>query len=291
MEANRTMKTPHAWKARLLDGATALCETLCGRRALNHLAAYCYWRSRGENLDDPERNGEFGVLKVAARGLLGVSPVAVDVGANVGDWTNEFLRTNSGGRVYAFEPAAETFAQLRRRFAADGRIACQPLAISDRAGEARMAVWPDYSGSNSMHDFVGGAGMRMEKVETVTGDDVLRSHGLAKIDWLKIDVEGHEIQVLRGFRRSLEERRIRFVQWEYNKTWIAARTSLRDAFELLEPAGYKLCKLRPKSPLRYTRYRAALDNYCYSNWLAITEEDYPRFAALTKPDERTGDDW
>jgi FkbM family methyltransferase len=285
------MRTENSFKAAVLDATIRALEVAPGRRALNRIGGYLYWRTRGENLDDPARNGENRLLEILARRVLGPRPVALDVGANVGDWAALFVQASDGGRVFAFEPVAGTFGALQRRFAGEPRAECRQIALSDRAGPAEMHLGEALSGSNSLHVAPESAAPRAETVALMTGDAFLAEHGIESVDVVKIDVEGHEIAVLRGLGRTIAAQRVRFIQWEYNKTWLASRTSLGDAFALLAPAGYRLCKVRPRGLLHYAAYRPALDNFCYSNWLAVAERDFAALGAQIRIETDTAGDW
>ncbi len=285
------MRTENQFKAKFIDLTIAGLETVLGRRRLNRIGGFLYWRARGENLDDPERNGEYRTLDVILRRLLGPQPVALDVGANIGDWAERFVRTTAGGRVFAFEPVADTFRALRTRFAAEPDVECVNAAVSDQSGRCEVRVSGVLSGSNSLYAMPGDTSVSVETVTAISGDAFVRERDLRVIDFLKIDVEGHEVSVLRGFRRTIEDRRIRFIQWEYNKTWIPARVSLSDVFALLAPAGYRLCKLRARDLLWYSRYDRRLDNFCYSNWVAVAEADFKALRAWVRVVDDTAADW
>ena len=285
------MRTKNQLKGKLLDLTMAGLEGVLGRRLLNRVGAYVYWRTRCENLDDPERNGEYRTLDVIMRRLLGPRPVALDAGANIGDWSERFVRTTDGGRVFAFEPVADTFHALRTRFAAEPKVECVNAALSDQPGRCEIRVTGTLSGSNSVYAMPGETGVRVESIAAISGDAFLTERGVRSVDFLKIDVEGHEVAVLRGFQQTIAERRIRFIQWEYNKTWIPAHVSLRDVFSLLEPAGYCLCKLRPRGLLWYPRYDRTLDNFCYSNWVAVAQSDFTALRACVRIIDDTAGDW
>lgn len=285
------MRTENQFKAKCLDVTMAGLEAVLGRRLLNRLGGFVYWRTRGENLDDPERNGEYRTLDTIMGRLLGSRPVALDVGANIGDWAERFVRTTDGGRVFAFEPVSDTFRAISTRFAAEPRVECVNAAVSDQPGRCEIRVGGALSGSNSIYAMPGEACLRVETITAVSGDAFVAERNLRTIDFLKIDVEGHEVGVLRGFRRAIAERRIRFIQWEYNKTWIPAHVSLRDVFELLGAAGYRLCKLRPRGLLWYAHYDRTLDNFCYSNWIAVAEADFAALRAQVRVADDTAGDW
>ena len=285
------MRTEHRIRAKLLDRMVRVSEGLLGRRLLNRLGAFLYWRTRGENLDDPDRNGEYRTLEVVMHQLSQASSVAFDVGANIGDWSESFLRKNPAGKVYAFEPVAATYAHVTRRFHGQARIEICQAAVSDKSGSCVIRVEGKLSGSNSLYRMPDEKGASLETVRAITGDEYAAARGIKDIDYLKIDVEGHEVRALQGFRQLLGERRIRFIQWEYNKTWIPAGASLHDLFERLVPSGDRLCKIRPKGLLCYQHYSRSLDNYCYSNWLAICDRDYEQMRGLLHIDENTAHDW
>jgi FkbM family methyltransferase len=285
------MQTECRTKARILDGAMALCETVVGRGRLNRLCGYVYWRTRGENLDDPDRNGEYRCLEAVVRSILGDQPFALDVGGNIGDWTALFLEKAPTGRVCVFEPVAGTYASLAGRFANDSRVQCVNAAVSAEPGTCVLRVSRDLSGSNSIYRMPDEIGVTEQSVVAITGDEFVLKAGGDTVAYLKIDVEGHEFNVLRGCRNLISAQQIRFIQWEYNKTWLPARASLMDVFGMLVPAGYKLCKMRKDNVLHYPMYQRHLDNYCYSNWIAVRAADFSKFKAVVCVLEDTGTDW
>ena len=223
--------------------------------------------------------------------LAKVTPVVFDIGANVGDWSAAFLSKNAESKIYAFEPVSATFAHLTQRFQGQSRIEFCQAAVSDKAGSCVLRVEGVLSGSNSIYRMPDEKCASMETVAAITGDEFAASKGIQGIDYIKIDVEGHEVRVLQGFRKLIGAQRIRFIQWEYNKTWIPAGASLCDLFELMIPAGYRLCKIRPNGLLCYQHYSRSLDNFCYSNWLAIHADDYPQLAGRLRIEENTATDW
>lgn len=223
-----------------------------------------YW-----NADtDAETNGEAALLRdLAPREDW---KVVFDVGANVGDWTAEILRLFPHAEVHAFEVAPETHRMLARRIA-DPRARLNDFALSDHAGEVTLHFNPEHPDLTSLH---AGAGLNRvmghaEEVcaRTRTGDEYCRSAGVTAIDYLKIDAEGHDLAVLRGFREMLAGRKIRRIQFEYNQAAIAARSYLRDFYDLLEPV-YAIHRITPVGPVR-ERYEMFSENFVRSNFLAV----------------------
>ena len=136
---------------------------------------------------------------------LPVGGVFVDVGANAGVYTFWALRcVQAGGRVLAVEPDPE----MRRRLAfnlrsnsADNVEVC-PVALSDSQGEGELLINPSQRGENTLarDEALRAGGDRMVhrvRLQTLLG--LLVEHGVARIDALKIDIEGHEPAVLGHF--------------------------------------------------------------------------------------------
>jgi len=124
--------------------------------------------------------------------------VALDVGANVGAYALVMGRwVGREGRVFALEPAPEAFHGLARHVALnglDGVVTPVRIAAAGRGGTATLAV-DGASGANRL-----GAGG--ERVETITLDDFCARENVAPA-LIKIDVEGAELEVLRGARETI----------------------------------------------------------------------------------------
>lgn len=93
---------------------------------------------------------------------------------------------------------------------------------------------------------------------------------LDDIALVKIDTEGHDLAVLRGAVPLLSAGRIAAIQFEYNHRWVFARAFLRDAFELLQSAGYRLGKLTPLGVEFYPGWDPELESFVEGNYVALT---------------------
>lgn len=134
-----------------------------------------------------------------------------DIGANCGYFS--ILAAGSGAPVYSFEPVPETFDVLRRNRArnqmpSDGAFC---LAISDQAGVGTMHLYSS-SGNNSLYarNLPSGHLLRcvgQDLVDVTTLDDCVERFELTAPAVIKIDVEGAELHVLRGGRRTLKQHR------------------------------------------------------------------------------------
>jgi FkbM family methyltransferase len=153
----------------------------------------------------------------------------IDVGSNIGSyavWAAEL-----GAEVIALEPAADTFALLEENVALNGyAIETVRAAAGAAAGTARFSSGRDCVNRFDPH---GSA-----ETSVVTIDSIVGSHLIAG---MKVDVEGFEIEVLRGCEQALAEHRLRLLQLEWNPTSLAAvGTDRQPVAELLAKYGYSL---------------------------------------------------
>ena len=143
-----------------------------------------------------------------------------DVGANIGHMTSLLaVRAGRTGMVYAFEPHPDVHPQLMANVQAWSSIPnlapirVQNLALSNQSGSATLFDAPDTSINCGLGSLVEHEGMtRRLSIQTQRLDDLLDP--AQSIQFLKLDVEGGEISVLEGARRTLAEGRIRDLIFE-----------------------------------------------------------------------------
>jgi FkbM family methyltransferase len=130
----------------------------------------------------------------------------VDIGANIGAYTVFMSSLNDVKVIHSFEPSSDTFAELSRNLKLNnvGKAVLHRQGVSDSTKTVRFGIVSQYSGANSIvatsiHD----AGRFTDEVsiDCVSLDEALRYEGISIC--LKIDVEGHEKNVLLGARKLL----------------------------------------------------------------------------------------
>lgn len=141
-------------------------------------------------------------LQALARAVLSPDGVAVDVGANIGLSALGFAALLPQGRVLALEPGPGIVAALRQTVALNrlqDRIAVLPLAVGAQLGTAVFQEGEHSAGSSLVEPATWDAGQATRvEVPVTTLDTVVREQGLARLDLLKVDVEGWETEVLDG---------------------------------------------------------------------------------------------
>jgi len=226
-------------------------------------------RYNSENNDNIYTNGEWRFMKT----ILPQCAIVFDVGANIGDWTKLALSINPTLQIHCFEPSAVTFQRLQSCHF-EGAVTLNNVGLSSIAGKQRLWVYFDGSGENSLYKRRGleeGWGlMEQEQSEEVmldTIDEYCKRRGVQVIDFIKIDVEGHELEVLKGAVIMLELGKIKRIQFEYGGCNIDSRLFLKDLFDYLMPYNYSFYKIFPKELRHVSRYDQRLENFQYQNWL------------------------
>lgn len=191
-------------------------------------------RGFGSGLDGPNASGETAAMVRYREFLGGPAGVVIDGGAFEGEFSRSALAVLGDGstRVHAFEPARPAFQELSRAFAADPRVTLVPQALGDVVGSADLRI--DFSPKmNSLVALPGRPHEAVVRVPITTLDAYARSVGVARIDLLKLDIEGFELNALRGAHELLARRAVRIVQFEYGGFSLANRVLLTDLVQVL----------------------------------------------------------
>lgn len=216
-----------------LGGGRGIAATLPGGETVRVLPEY---RFIGWNA----------VEYAAFRAAAGPGAVALDVGSNVGAYAlalGGWVRP--GGRVYAFEPSRRAFDGLAAHVRLNGLDdVVRPVraAVSDRAGTAMLAA----EGHHGTSHLTGDTGEGTETVETVTIDQFCAREQIVPT-LIKIDVEGWELEALRGARETIArggDGLALFVEM-HPTAWRARGLSAADVRAELDAQGLRAVPLRP----------------------------------------------
>jgi FkbM family methyltransferase len=174
--------------------------------------------------------------------------VFVDIGANVGSYT--VLAAKLGARVVAVEPIPETFARLVANLRLNGlesSVTAHCIGLSDRNGTLRFST--DNGTINHVlaaSENLAGTHIKVDALDSIVA-------GLSPV-LIKIDVEGHELAVLNGARRTLESPSLLAVIMETNGSGLRYGISDAQLYELMKAGGFE-----PYTYTAVTRVLAPLD--------------------------------
>lgn len=183
--------------------------------------------------------------------------VVIDVGGHAGQMTKIFCKLASLGRVYTFEPGSYAYSILSKtkRFKKLNNLEIFKEGISSKEGTVHFHVPIKKSGSIGYgishihledHKVMEGRYIE-EKIKVTTLDTFISSKKLKKVSFIKIDVEGHELEVLRGAEKVLAESNPA-IMIEINSEHLSrSKTSKHQIFDYLEKQGYTSARIIDES--------------------------------------------
>jgi len=204
-------------------------------------------------------------------------PVFFDIGANVGNYSLELRKNFKNAVIFSFEPVKSTFEKLCVN-TSKSNINSNNIGFSDKKGTGTLF---NIAGSTdteiaSVYKEVFSEIFKIDseiapiefKMDTIDGFCV--SNHIEIIDFLKIDVEGHELAVLRGAKEMLENARIRFIQFEFNSHNVYSRVFLRDFYVLL--SGFEFYRIVQNGIDKLGPYNTANEIFVQQNILAVKQD-------------------
>lgn len=145
-------------------------------------------------------------VEALLRTILRPGQTAIDVGANLGYFTAVMAQcVGAEGRVWAFEPVPETFELLKLCTSLNGyqHVTPVPVALGAADGSTEITYDRRHSGIATIHpDQVAG---ETQRVPLRCLDALVAAGEVGRPDLMKVDVEGHELDVLRGARETILE--------------------------------------------------------------------------------------
>jgi FkbM family methyltransferase len=169
--------------------------------------------------------------------------VVFDVGANVGQSLYRISHAFPYADIYCFEPILSTFNQLRENTSKMTRVQCFHLALGSSSGTTQV-VLQNSSLINSLVRTIRESSHKDLNIETVHIDTLDRfcdRHNVEHIDYLKIDTEGFDLEVLKGGNQMLACGRVTFIQVEAGISYTnKEHIPLQQFRQYLEEKGYHL---------------------------------------------------
>ena len=198
--------------------------------------------------------------------------VVLDVGANVGAYSNLVASLDENAQIYAFEPHPRSFLQLRA--AASNRYCAINAGVGDQPG--RLPLFDYASADGSQHaslyraviEDIHDSAAAETFVDVLTIDDFIRDQNIDSVGLLKIDTEGHEYNVLKGASDAIRSGTIQVIHFEFNEMNVISRVFMKDFMDLL--GNYRLYRMFPDGLAELGRYNAATwEVFAYQNIVAV----------------------
>ena len=210
-------------------------------------------------------SGELYIIKKLKNDIK--NGVIFDVGANVGDWSkflvDEYKDINY--KLYMFEPSIKAFNKLEKNIRKDNSHYCFLLGFGDKKESLKIFYDSDAQGSASI---IMKEGKFSEDIQIETIDQFCKEKEITKIDFLKMDVQGYEYNILLGAKDMLKSGAIKYIQFEFDEPNIENRIFFKDFWVLLNNQ-YDLYHSLYNGLVKIEEYHYSLENFSCMNYLAI----------------------
>ena len=210
------------------------------------------------------------------------NPIIIEIGAHYGEDTLRFLETFPNAKIHCFEPDDRNI-NIFNQMVNDDRVVLYQLALSNQNGKARFYksftkyesnILPDKydfialdeyqnnllhnSGSSSLKSGYPNCLSEEYYVQTIRFDDWYNSNSIGSIDFMWIDVQGAEYEVIDGMGSTIQN--ISYIWMEYGEDEYDGALGREQTINLLKSKGFKLVKslssIGPKGDLVFK----------YKNW-------------------------
>jgi FkbM family methyltransferase len=208
--------------------------------------------------------------------LLPQAPkLAIDIGANIGDYTAALRQRTPSLETHLFEPAATNLKKLEARFSKQPHTTIIAAGVAETAGKATLFADAPGSGMASLSqrdltqygiDFSHTESIKLVRFEEYWQENLKQR----PIDFIKIDIEGHELQALKGMGKALAHTRL--IQFEFGGTHLDTRIIWRDFWAFFQAQNYSLYRVTPLGLLPITHYRAMDELFTIANYLALNNQ-------------------
>jgi FkbM family methyltransferase len=195
-----------------------------------------------------------------------------DIGANVGVWSEAVLTTfQESVSLHIFEPQPSCFEILRVKF--ESKAILNANGLGSENGELNLFYNRAGAEIASLYqqDIYNLSNKSMETCETIKIlmlDDYIGEEKIEKIHFIKMDVEGHELEVLRGCNSILKSGIIDFIQFEFGVPNIYSRTYVKDFFDLLG-GDFEFFLIGPNRLTKLMKYSPQLEVFATTNYLCV----------------------
>jgi len=221
-----------------------------------------------------ETNGELHLINYLQKETDGQKDLVIfDVGANVGNYTENLLKAfQTQAKIYCFEPSKLTFEKVQERFKNSIQVNCFHAGMGEKEEQLTLYSDKDLSGFASVYQRDLAHHQQTmdmsEEISILALDGFCESNKIDWIDFLKLDVEGHEIAVLKGAEKMLSGKKIKYLQFEFGGCNIDSRTYFRDFWNILHQ-DYQLYRVAKNGLQPINQYSEKLEVFSYANFFAV----------------------
>jgi len=197
----------------------------------------------------------------------------LDIGAHQGTYTSKLIHIYPKAKYYLFEPCKQNISVLKKKFKNNTNIKIFNIALSSKNKKTTL-----YSPANTSllaslvkrdwsHHSV--YFKNKEKVLAKRFDSMHVKKLFQFIDYCKIDVEGHEIEVLKGFGKFISK--IKLIQFEFSDANVDARIFFKDLYFFFKKKNFNVYRISPSGPKIITNYKETDEYFRVTNFIALNK--------------------
>lgn len=224
----------------------------------------------------PDMNGEYFLID-NLKNIIGESEnlMVFDVGANIGEYTIKFKQKHSDAKVFCFEPSKKTFDELRKNTENINGITLINKGVGEKNKEITLYRNSSISALASIYnrnlEHLDLSFDEQEKIEIITLDDYCTNNNITIIDYLKLDVEGNELNAFLGAKKLLSEKRIKSIQFEMGGCNLDSKTSWNELYSILKE-NYDVYRILKNGITKFQNYSEYDEIYVYANYFAKVKQ-------------------
>lgn len=202
-----------------------------------------------------------------------------DIGANIGEYSS-MLSDNSQTygvelELHLFEPTKSCFETISKKFNSKKSVILNNFGISDSSTTAQIFYDKEQSGLASLYQRnLDSYNLKLNQSEEIVlkrMNEYIEEKSIQHIDFIKIDIEGHELKAFNGFGSYLNSDFVDYIQFEYGGANLDSHSSLMEIYKFFENRDFSLAKMMPNG-LEMRKYSPFMDNFMYSNYVAISNK-------------------
>lgn len=221
-----------------------------------------------------ERGEYFFIKNILRKAISKEKPIFFDVGSNKNDYSNMLLEFFDEPIIYAFEANPNIFSEIKK----DTKIDNYNLALGSEEKDVYIYDYENKNITNSskstlhkkvLTDFFEKDKVKKILTKMITIDSFCKKNNINHIDFIKIDTEGNEFDILKGSKEMLDQDKINIIQFEFNKMNIISRVFLKDFYDLLK--NYDFYRIKEKKLIPLGEYKEENEIFKYQNIVAINK--------------------
>lgn len=227
------------------------------------------------NYGSNQETGEEFFISSFLKSKFKEQPITIfDVGANSGEYSLMIKDVFPSAIIYAFEPNPVTFHLLQEKTKLINKIKSFPVGLGST--KSTMEIYTYKNDPTSEHASVikevmvslhQSDDVQNYQVPIICLDDFCNEHSIDRINFLKIDTEGFELEALKGAAQLINKKKIEVIQFEFNEMNIYSKVFLHDFYKILP--DYKFYRLSKDKLIELGVYNSSNEIFRYQNIIAL----------------------